>query len=132
MPLNEQEITFEPVKPARSPNEGDIHELGYINFDLLPGAKNLQVPKDDYSDTLYYRDPITNGVFSFYYAHGVPRIRGTSGMDESRVAEIAQTLEGLVDEGLDSDGVMMTKPSNMSSESVDRSEINRLIELAKK
>ena len=131
MPLNEQEITFEPVKLARSPNEGDIHELGYINFDLLPGAKNLQIPADDYSDTLYYRDPITDGIFSFYYAYGGPRIRGTSGMDEARVAEIAQTLEGAVDEGLDSDGVMMTKPSNMSSESVQHTELNRLIELAK-
>ena len=131
MPLNEQEITFEPVKPTRSPDEGDIHELGYINFDLLPGAKNLQVPADDYSDTLYFRDPISDGIFSFYYAHGGPRIRGTSGMDESRVAEIVQTLEGSVDENLDTDGVMMTKPSNMSSESIDRSEINRLIELAK-
>jgi len=131
MPLNEQEITFEPVKPARSPDEGDIHELGYINFDLLPGAKNLSSPRDDYSDTLYYRDPISDGVFSFYYSHGAPRIRGTSGMDESRVAEIVQTLEGSVSEDLDCDGVMMTRPSNMSSESIDRSEINRLIELAR-
>jgi hypothetical protein len=131
MPLNEQEITFEPVKPARSLDEGDIHELGYIDFDLLPGAKNLGVPRDDYSDTLYYRDPISGGVFSFYYAHGAPRIRGTGGMDEARVAEIVQTLEGSVEEDLDCDGVMMTRPSNMSSESIDRSEINRLIELAK-
>jgi hypothetical protein len=34
-------------------------------------------------------------------------------------------------EDLDADGVMMTRPSNMSSESIDRSEINRLIELAR-
>jgi len=122
---------FEPVKLARSPNEGDIHELGYINFDLLPGAKNLLVPADDYSDTLYYRDPVSNGIFSFYYAHGGPRIRGTSEMDEQRVAEIVRTLEGAVDEGLDSDGVMMTRQSNMSNESVQHSELNRLIELAK-
>jgi hypothetical protein len=129
--LNESVVVFEPVKPARSPDEGDIHELGYINFDLLPGAKNLSSPRDDYSDTLYYRDPISDGVFSFYYSHGAPRIRGTSGMDEARVAEIVQTLEGSVSEDLDCDGVMMTRPSNMSSESIDRSEINRLIELAR-
>jgi len=129
--VDESIAVFEPVKLARSPNEGDIHELGYINFDLLPGAKNLLVPADDYSDTLYYRDPVSNGIFSFYYAHGGPRIRGTSEMDEQRVAEIVRTLEGAVDEGLDSDGVMMTRQSNMSNESVQHSELNRLIELAK-
>jgi hypothetical protein len=34
-------------------------------------------------------------------------------------------------EDLDTDGVMMTRPSNMSSESTERSEINRLVELAR-
>ena len=34
-------------------------------------------------------------------------------------------------EDLDTDGVMMTKPSNMSSESTDRSDLHRLVELAK-
>lgn len=37
-----------------------------------------------------------------------------------------------VQEDLDTDGVMMTKPSNMSSESVERFDLGRLIELAKK
>lgn len=35
------------------------------------------------------------------------------------------------DEDLDTDGVMMNKPSNMSSESRDRSDLYRLVELAK-
>jgi hypothetical protein len=131
MKINEAQGAFEPVKISKSPDEGDIHEIGRIDFNLLPGAEDLRAPRDDYSDTLYYRDPISGGVFSFYYSHGAPRIRGTGGMDEARVAEIVQTLEGGLGEDLDTDGVMMTRPSNMSSESVDRSEINRLIELAK-
>ena len=129
MRINEDVGAFEPVNLARSPNEGDIHELGYIDFDLLPGSKNLRVPADDYSDTLYYRDPISNGIFSFYYAHGGPRIRGTNGMDEARVAEIVQTLEGSVSEDLDTDGVMMTRPSSMSNENREY-DLKRLKRLA--
>lgn len=133
MKINEEAVSFEPVKVTGAPSEGDIHDnIGYINFDLLPGAANLRIPRDDYSDTLYYRDPISGGIFSFYYSHGAPRIRGTGGMDEGRVAEIVHTLGAKTTrEDLDTDGVMMNKPSNMSSESVQHSELNRLIELAR-
>jgi hypothetical protein len=47
-------------------------------------------------------------------------VRGTNGMSEQRVAEIVKTLSGEVSEDLDVDGVMMTRPSNMSSESIQR------------
>ena len=66
------------------------------------------------------------------YAHGgIPRVRGTDGMSEQRVAEIVKTLSGEVSEDLDTDGVMMTRPSNMSSESRERDELRRLMELAR-
>jgi hypothetical protein len=58
-------------------------------------------------------------------------VRGTDGMSEQRVAEIVKTLSGEVSEDLDVDGVMMTRPSNMSSESIQRDELNRLMELAR-
>jgi hypothetical protein len=129
--LSEESKTFELVKVQGAPDEGDIHEIGSINFKLLPGASNLRIDREGYSDTLYYRDPVSGGTFSFYYAYGAPRIRGTSGMDEGRVEEIVQTLESGLGEDLDTDGVMMTRPSNMSSESVQRTKINRLFELGK-
>jgi hypothetical protein len=52
-------------------------------------------------------------------------------MSEQRVAEIVKTLSGEVSEDLDVDGVMMTRPSNMSSESRERDELRRLMELAR-
>jgi hypothetical protein len=53
-------------------------------------------------------------------------------MPEDRVDEIVQTIESQpTREDLDTDGVMMTRPSNMSSESQDRQDFNRLVELAK-
>jgi hypothetical protein len=62
----------------------------------------------------------------------MPRIRGTGGMPESRVAELVQTIETQpTREDIDTDGVMMTKPSNMSSESTHRSDLHRLVELTK-
>ena len=123
---------FEPVDLVRPPQEGSIHELRSINSDLLPGIESLRPPREEYSDTLYYRDPITGGIFSIYYAFGMPRIRGTGGMPEDRVAELVKTIETQpTREDLDTDGVMMTKPSNMSSESTDRSDLHRLVELAK-
>jgi len=131
-PLGEGSAQFELVDIQLPPTEGDIHELGSVNFDVLPGVEHLRPAEEEYSDTLYYRDPITGGIFSFYYAFRQPRVRGTSGMPESRVAEIAQTIESRpTHEDLDCDGVMMTKPSNMSSESLDRSDFRRLVELAK-
>jgi hypothetical protein len=68
------------------------------------------------------------------YTHGgSPRIRGTDGMLEDRVAEIAQSLSLQAQtEDLDTDGVMMTQPSNMSSESrVFKNELTRLMELSR-
>jgi len=123
---------FEPVDLVRPPQEGSIHELRSINSDLLPGIESLRPPREEYSDTLYYKDPITGGIFSIYYAFGMPRIRGTGGMPEDRVAELVKTIETQpTREDLDTDGVMMTKPSNMSSESTHRSDLHRLVELAK-
>lgn len=131
-PLGEGSARFELVDIQLPPTEGDIHELGSVNFDVLPGVEHLRPADEEYSDTLYYRDPITGGIFSFYYAFRQPRVRGTSGMPESRVTEIAQSIESQpTHEDLDCDGVMMTRPSNMSSESRDRSDIRRLVELAK-
>ena len=120
MKIAEEKSTFEPVKVQGAPNEGDIHEIRRIDFNLLPKAEHLHIDREGYSDTLYYRDPISDGIFSFYYAYGAPRIRGTGGMAEARVAEIVQALEGAIGEDLDTDGVMMTRPSNMSSESIER------------
>jgi len=132
-PLGEGAAEFELVDIQQPPREGvEIHELTSVNRDMLPGVESLRRPKDDYSDTLYYRDPISGGIFSFYYSHGAPRIRGTGDMPESRVAEIAQAIQArTTQEDLDCDGVMMTRPSNMSSESRDLSDFNRLVELAK-
>jgi hypothetical protein len=131
-PLDSAPGEFELVDIQQPPTEGNIHELRSFNSDLLPGVEDLRPPREEYSDTLYYRDPITGGIFSFYYAFGQPRIRGTGGMPEDRVDEIVQTLESQpTREDLDTDGVMMTRPSNMSSESLDRQDFNRLVELAK-
>lgn len=131
-PLGEGAAKFELVDIQQPPTEGNIHELRSFNSDLLPGVEDLRPPREEYSDTLYYRDPITGGIFSLYYAFGQPRIRGTGGMPEDRVDEIVQTLESQpTREDLDVDGVMMTRPSNMSSESLDRQDFNRLVELAK-
>jgi len=128
--LDEESVTFEPVTPEGLPSEGEIHSGFRLDTRLLPGFRDNSTG-DDYSDTFYYRDPISGGIFSVYTHSGAPRIRGTNGMPESRVREIVQTLSGGMAEDLDVDGVMMTRPSNMSSESTERSEINRLIELAK-
>ncbi len=129
-PMNEDSAKFELVTPKSLPREGEIHSGFDINTRLLPGFRDNSTG-EDYSDTYYYRDPISGGVFAVYAHGGAPRIRGTDGMPESRVREIVQTLSLNVAEDLDVDGVMMTRPSNMSSESTERSEINRLIELAK-
>lgn len=132
--ISEAAGQYEPVKiSGRLPQEGDIHEIpGALNIDMLPGVRNLRLEKDDYSDTLYFKDPISSGVFAVYFHGRIPRVRGTDGMPEQRVAEIAQSLaRQSTQEDLDTDGIMMTKPSNMSSESRIHNELNRLIELAK-
>ena len=97
---------------------------------MLPGFRDTSTA-EDYSNTFYYRDPISKGIFSVYAHGGIPRVRGTDGMSEQRVAEIVKTLSGEVSEDLDVDGVMMTRQSNMSSESRERDELNRLMELAR-
>jgi hypothetical protein len=128
--LDEESVKFEPVTPEGLPSEGEIHSGFRLDTRLLPGFRDNSTG-DDYSDTFYYRDPISGGVFAVYAHSGAPRIRGTDGMPESRVREIVQSLSVDVAEDLDTDGVMMTRPSNMSSESTERSEINRLVELAR-
>lgn len=98
---------------------------------MLPGLTPGNDP-EDYSDSFYYRDPESNDVFVVYFHGKIPRVRGTNGMSEDRVAEIVQALSTGIEEDLDTDGVMMTKPSNMSSESVEtRHTLNRIVELAK-
>jgi len=129
-PMNEETVKFEPVTPSTLPQEGKIHSGFRLDTSLLPGFRDNSTG-EDYSDTYYYRDPISGGVFAVYAHGGAPRIRGTNGMPESRVEEIVQTLSHGVAEDLDADGVMMTRPSNMSSESVENDSINRLIELAR-
>lgn len=133
MSLDSPTGKYLPVKVTRLPAEGNIHEIpGDLNRSLLPGLEHLQLDKDDYSDTLYYRDPKTDGVFAVYYHGRIPRIRGTDNMSEDRVMEIAKSLAfDLAKEDLDTDGVMMTRPSNMSSESKSYSDINRIVELAR-
>jgi hypothetical protein len=131
-PISESDRTvrFEPVRVKGAPSEGDIHHVNNANLDLLPGFRDNSTG-EDYSDTYYYRDPISGGVFSVYTHGGAMRVRGTGGMREERVREIQQTLERDVQEDLDTDGVMMTRPSNMSSESRKNDAVNRLIELAR-
>ena len=115
-----------------TPEEGDIHQVDRLNTDLLPGFDSGS-EDDDYSDSFYYQDPKTQGVFVVYTHGGLPRIRGTDNMPEDRVAEIAQSLSLQAQtEDLDTDGVMMTQPSNMSSESREsKNVLNRLLELAR-
>lgn len=135
MKINEDTVAYQPVRVNGAPSEGEIVKIpGYLNSEMLPGAFEALSHYDgnEYSDTLYYKDPISGGTFSFYLAFGSPRIRSVEGsIDGARMAEIAQSLGHRVQEDLDTDGVMMTRPSNMSSESTQRSELNRLIELAK-
>lgn len=129
--LDEETAKFVPVKPRGTPpKEGDIHHVHNPDLDLLPGFRDNSTG-EDYSDTYYYRDPISGGVFSVYTHSGEMRVRGTGGMQEKRVREIQQTLEQDMQEDLDVDGVMMTRPSNMSSESRESDAVNRLIELAR-
>ena len=130
MRIREDSVKFEPVTLDRSPSEGAIHTVGNLDVRMLPGFRDTST-SEDYSNTFYYRDPISNGIFSVYAHGGIPRVRGTDGMSEQRVAEIVKTLSGEVSEDLDVDGVMMTRPSNMSSESRERDELNRLMELAR-
>lgn len=130
MRIREDSVKFEPVSLDRSPPEGAIHTVGNLDVRMLPGFRDTSTA-EDYSKTFYYRDPISNGIFSVYAHGGIPRVRGTDGMSEQRVAEIVKTLSGEVSEDLDVDGVMMTRPSNMSSESRERDELNRLMELAR-
>jgi hypothetical protein len=104
---------FQATKPRRPPNEGAIHIVQNPDLDLLPGFRDNSTDSD-YSDTYYYKDPVSGGVFSVYTHSGKMRIRGTGNMDEDRVREIQQIL-ARVSEDLDTDGVMMTRPSNMSS-----------------
>jgi len=130
MRIREDSVKFEPVSLDRSPPEGAIHTVGNLDVRMLPGFRDTSTA-EDYSNTFYYRDPISNGIFSVYAHGGIPRVRGTDGMSEQRVAEIVKTLSGEVSEDLDTDGVMSTKPSNMSSESRERDELNRLTELAR-
>jgi hypothetical protein len=119
MRIREESVKFEPVSLDRSPPEGAIHTVGNLDVRMLPGFRDTST-SEDYSNTFYYRDPISNGIFSVYAHGGIPRVRGTDGMSEQRVAEIVKTLSGEVSEDLDVDGVMMTRPSNMSSESIQR------------
>jgi hypothetical protein len=56
---------------------------------------------------------------------------GGGGLQGAPVGVGSGMLEKGMDEDLDTDGVMMTKPSNMSSESQHRPVFNRLVELAK-
>jgi len=128
--VDEDAVKFEPVSPQGTPKEGPIHSGFDLDVRLLPGFKDNST-SEDYSDTYYYRDPVSGGVFSVYSHGGIPRVRGTDGMDETRVEEIVQALSLDISEDLDIDGVMMTRPSNMSSESQERADINRLIELAR-
>ena len=130
MRIREDSVKFEPVSLDRSPPEGAIHTVGNLDVRMLPGFRDTSTA-EDYSNTFYYRDPISKGIFSVYAHGGIPRVRGTDGMSEQRVAEIVKTLSGEVSEDLDVDGVMMTRPSNMSSESRERDELNRLMELAR-
>jgi hypothetical protein len=130
MRIREESVKFEPVSLDRSPPEGAIHTVGNLDVRMLPGFRDTST-SEDYSNTFYYRDPISNGIFSVYAHGGIPRVRGTDGMSEQRVAEIVKTLSGEVSEDLDVDGVMMTRQSNMSSESRQRDELRRLMELAR-
>lgn len=132
MQVDEQ--AYIPVKDKGGKQEGDIVEIpGYTNLGLLPGAKDLYIPREEYSDTLYYKDPISGGTFSYYVAFGQPRIRALGGsIDAVRMQEIAQSLaKQPAREDIDTDGVMMNRPTNCSSESVIHNELNRLLELAK-
>ncbi len=135
MPLEEDQTRYQLVDVKGAPEEGPIIEPpGYFDITMLPGARDAlgQYDGDEYSDTLYYKDPISGGTFSFYLAFGAPRIRSVKGsIDDARMEEISQSLSKEVSEDLDTDGVMMTRSSNMSSESRMRSELNRLLELAK-
>lgn len=133
MKLAEAAGRYEPADIGNKlPDEGSIHSIpGHLNTDMLPGFQDNSTD-EDYSDSFYYTDPISKGVFVVYSHGGMPRVRGTDGMDEQRVAEIAKSLSrGGIGEDLDTDGVMMTRPSNMSSESAEREVLNRLIELAR-
>lgn len=128
-----EQSQYEPVKiKGNLPKEGDIHSVpGMLDTRMLPGFRDNST-KEDYSDSYYYQDPITKGVFVVYTHGRIPRVRGTDGMPEKRVEEIARSLAiQTTQEDLDCDGVMMTRPSNMSSESREHRELNRLIELAK-
>ena len=131
-PLSEDTEEFELIDVDGTPEEGDIHQVDNLNTDLLPGFDSGSAD-DDYSDSFYYQDPKTQGVFVVYTHGGLPRIRGTDNMSEDRVAEIAQSLSLQAQtEDLDTDGVMMTQPSNMSSESREsKNVLNRLLELAR-
>lgn len=124
---------YEPVKIGNTlPKEGPIHDIpGRLNKAMIPGFRDTST-SEEYSDSFYYRDPMSGGVF-VVYSHGrIPRVRGTDGMDERRVSEIAQSLAwGQMEEDLDPEGIMRTVPSNMSSESQERDGFNRLIELAR-
>jgi hypothetical protein len=126
MPVQEQQDTakFQPVQPRATPEEGPIHNINHPDVRLLPGFQDNSGP-EDYSSTYYYRDPISGGIFAIYTHSGAMRVRGTGGMDEDRVEEIRQTLD-LVKEDLDTDGVMMTRPSNMSNESNDLDRLRKL------
>lgn len=107
---------FQPVRPRGTPQEGPIHELsGALDVGKLPGYRDTSRGTEDYSDSFYYRDPDSNGVFVVYAHGGIPRVRGTGGMSEQRVQEIVEILSLDLGEDLDADGVMMTRPSNMSS-----------------
>jgi hypothetical protein len=132
MPLDEDAEQFEPIEVTGTPTEGEIHNIRTINVDLLPGFDDDSEP-DDYSSSYYYRDPSSDGIFVVYTHGGQARVRGVDGMPEERVAAIAKMLNlHAMGEDLDTDGVMMTRPSNMSSESIDtRHVLNRLLELAR-
>lgn len=134
MNIAEAPDTYQAVKVKGTPREGDIHDLpGGLNGRMLPGLERLRTVRDDYSDTMYFRDPITGGIFAIYYHGRIPRLRGTDGMPEQRVAEIVQSLATQPQrEDIDTDGVMMQTPSNMSSESRQiKDTLYRLIELAR-
>ena len=131
-PMSETQdsIVYEPIDVVDTPDEGDIHQIDNLLQDRLPGFEYGS--DNEYGKSFYYQDPKTQGVF-VAYSHGkFPRIRGTNGMSEQRVAEIAQSLSFQTrKEDLDTDGVMMTRSSNMSSESRSNDSLTRLIELAK-
>ena len=115
MRLGEGTQAFEPVRPASIPKEqSEIYHVKYLDQKMLPGFVDDSEP-DDYSSAYYYKDPQTKELFVVYTYGGIGRVRGVGNMPKDRIKEIAQMFGANVAENLDTDGVMMARPSNMSS-----------------